>query len=191
MSLKPSLGTTLKIFFSYAREDKDLWNTLDKQLSGLKREGVITGWHEGEISPGVEWQALIEKHLRVSDVILLLISPDFVASDYCYTIVMTRAINRHENGEARVIPILLRPTDFKGLPFARLQYLPVNGQAVTSWENKDAAFLSIVEGIRKAIEELVAKLVSEPSPNRDWCVAEHTNDDMESSLPSQSVFHRS
>src|SRR5579859_2758200 len=164
MSLKSGLGTTLKIFFSYAPEDKYLWNTLDKHLSGLKREGIITGWHEGEISPGIEWQALIEKHLRISDVILLLISPDFLASDYCYTVVMTRAINRHENGDARVIPILLRPTDFKGLPFASLHSLPVNGQAVTSWEDKDAAFLNIAEGIRKAIEELVAKLVSEPRP---------------------------
>jgi len=131
MSLKSSLGAALKIFFSYAREDKDLRDTLAKQLSGLQRQGIITSWYDGEISPGVDWQALIEKYLQHSDIILLLVSPDFVASDYCYSVVMKRAISRHENGEARIIPILLRPTDFKDLPFAKLQYLPVNGRAVT------------------------------------------------------------
>ncbi len=165
MSLKSSLGAALKIFFSYAHEDKDLRDTLAKQLSGLKRQGIITSWYDGEISPGGDWQALIEKYLRLSDIILLLISPDFIASDYCYSVVMRKAISRHENGEARIIPILLRPTDFKDLPFAKLQYLPVNGRAVTLWKNKDAAFLNIVEGIRKAIEEFVIKLLSEPPPS--------------------------
>jgi hypothetical protein len=165
MALQSSLGTALKIFFSYAQEDKDLRDALAKQLSGLKRQGIITGWHDGEICPGDDWQALAEKHLRLSDIILLLISPDFIVSDYCYSGVMKKAISRHEQGEARLIPILLRPTDFKDLPFAKLRALPENGRAVTLWKNKDAAFLNIVEGIRQVIEEFVIKLLSEPPPS--------------------------
>src|SRR5579859_550238 len=166
MALQSGLGAALKIFFSYAQEDKDLRDALAKQLSGLKRQGIITGWHDGEIHPGDEWQALTEKHLRLSDIILLLISPDFIASDYCYSGVMKTAISRHEHGEARLIPILLRPTDVRDLPFAKLHALPGNGRAVTLWKNKDAAFLNIVEGIRKVIEEFVIKLLSEPPPSR-------------------------
>src|SRR6266700_4339770 len=166
MSLKSGLGKALKIFFSYAHEDKDLRDTLAKQLSSLKKQGLITSWHDGEISPGSEWQSVIEKYLHLSDIILLLISPDFIASDHFYSVELRQVMDRHERGEARIIPILLRPTDFKGLPFAKLQYLPANGRAVTLWKNKDSAFLNIVEGVRKVVEEFVTKLLSEPPPSR-------------------------
>ncbi|MGH7325546.1 MAG: AAA-like domain-containing protein, partial [Candidatus Rokuibacteriota bacterium] len=87
-------------------------------------------------------------------VILLLVSADFVASEYCYDIEMRRALERHTRGQATVIPVIVRPVTWSGAPFAKLQALPKDGKAVTTWENRDAAFLEIAEGIRRVIGEL-------------------------------------
>ena len=93
------------------------------------------------------------EHLKTDQIILLLISADFIHSDFCYRIEMNQAIDRHDAREARVIPILLRPTDWQGTPFSKLEALPKDGKAVTSWPNIDEAFLDIVQGIRQAIDD--------------------------------------
>src|SRR6266567_4117651 len=143
---------SIELFYSYAHEDEPLRQELEKHLSLLKRQGYITGWHDRDISAGQEWKHEIDSHLDSAQIILLLVSPDFMASDYCYDIEVKRAIQRHESGEARVIPVILRPVDWKDAPFGKLRPLPTNGIAVTSWSNPDAAFLDVVQGIRKAIE---------------------------------------
>lgn len=99
----------------------------------------------------------VDEHLNTSQIILLLISPDFIASDYCYDKEMNRALERHEVGEARVIPVILRPVDWTKAPFSKLKALPTDGKAVTKWANRDSAFLDIAQGIRKVIEELAAQ----------------------------------
>ena len=76
----------------------------------------------------------IDEHLEAADVVLLLISADFLASDYCYDTEMKRALEKHKAGKARVIPIIIRPVDWKGAPFGELQALPKNAKAVTSWQ---------------------------------------------------------
>ncbi len=137
-----------------------------KHLSGLKRQGLITGWHAGEIEAGSEWDALLKKHLMQADIILLLISPDFIDSDNCYCIEMTLALERHQRHEAHVIPILLRPTEMTGLPFAILSPLPPDGKPVTGERrrNKDQAFAQIARAIRDLIEAMGERLPSEPAP---------------------------
>jgi tetratricopeptide (TPR) repeat protein len=164
MSATLHLGKVLKIFYSYARRDKKLRDELARHLSGLQRQGLIAGWYDGEIRAGSEWDTELKKYLNQSDIILLLISPDFVASDYCYCLEMRQALERHERGEARVIPILLRSTDLQGLPFAFLQFLPPDGKPVTRSRDKDDAFTKITEALRKVINEIGAKLPSEPAP---------------------------
>ncbi len=144
----------IEVFFSYAHEDEDLRDELAKHLSILKRQGVITAWYDREISAGTEWAGEIDAHLNTARVILLLISADFLASDYCYDIELTRAMERHTEGEARVIPVILREVDWKGAPFGKLQALPKNAKPVTNWANRDAAFTDVARGIRKAVEEL-------------------------------------
>src|ERR1700730_7196255 len=144
----------IEVFCSYAHKDEKWRNELESQLSNLKRQGLITSWHDRNISAGTDWAGEIDAHLNRASIILLLISPDFIASDYCYGVEMKRAMERFEAGESYVIPIILRPTYWKGTPFARLQVLPVDGKPVTSWRNHDKAFLEIAKGIRKAVEEL-------------------------------------
>jgi hypothetical protein len=145
---------TFEIFFSYAHEDELLRDELAKQLSLLKRQGLINAWYDRQISPGTLWTTEIDEHLNAAHIVLLLISPDFMVSNYCYDIEMQRALERDETGEARVIPIILRPTDYMSAPFAKLQVLPKDGLPVTLWRDTDEAFLDIARGIRKVVEDL-------------------------------------
>src|SRR5262245_50373765 len=96
----------IKIFYSYSHKDEGLRNELEKHLSVLKRSGVIAGWHDRKIVRGAEWSSEIDEHLETADIILLLVSSDFIASDYCYEIEMKRAMERHALRTARVIPII-------------------------------------------------------------------------------------
>src|SRR5438034_895380 len=114
------------LFYSYAHEDEPLRNELEKHLSLLQRRGVITTWHDRKIVPGTDWAHVIDSHLNEAAIILLLISPDFMASDYCYGNEMQLALDRHKQGLAHVVPILLRPVDWQDAPFSHLHYLPSN-----------------------------------------------------------------
>jgi tetratricopeptide (TPR) repeat protein len=145
---------TVKLFFCYAREDKALRDELEQHLSLLKRQKHITTWYDREITPGSAWEKEIDTHLNSAHIILLLVSPDFLASDYSYGIEMKRAMERHEAGTARVIPIILRPVYWTGAPFSHLQVLPTDARPVISWSDRDNAFADITENIHKAVEEL-------------------------------------
>jgi tetratricopeptide (TPR) repeat protein len=120
----------------------------------LKNNGVITNWHDRSISAGTEWEQEINEHLNSADIILLLISADFLASRYCYSVEMKRAMERHEAGEATVIPIILREVVWKGAPFGKLQALPTDSKPVTRWSNRDRAFANVARGIKEAAERL-------------------------------------
>ncbi len=154
MSDPTSAAKPLEVFYSYAHEDEALRKKLNNHLSILKRKGVISEWHDRNISAGTDWEKQISKHLNSADIILLLVSSDFLASDYCYSIEMDRALERDKAGEARVIPIILRAVDWRGAPFGHLQALPTDAEAITSWKNEDEAFTDVARGIRKVAEEL-------------------------------------
>lgn len=139
-----------KVFFSYAHEDEAFKNKLIKHLSILKRQSVIETWHDRMISAGGEWKGQIDENLERADVILLLVSADFLASDYCFDVEMKRALERHEMGEARVIPIMLRTVDWTGAPFSKLQALPKDAKPINEWPDEDVAFTDVATGIRSA-----------------------------------------
>jgi hypothetical protein len=149
----------IEIFFSYSHKDEDLRDELATHLSMLKRQGVIAAWHDREISAGTEWANAIDQHMESARVILLLISANFLASNYCYDIELKRAMERHESSEARVIPIILKPVDWSGAPFSKLQALPKNAKSITTWENRDEALLDVAQGIRKVVNELSASFL--------------------------------
>lgn len=144
----------VQIFYSYSHKDESLRKRLENHLAILQRQGLITGWHDRMIGAGREWKGEIDVALESAQVILLLISPSFVASDYCYDVEMKRALERHEMGQAKVIPVILRPVDWHAAPFGKLQALPRDAKAVTSWRVQDEAFKNVAEGIRGAVEEL-------------------------------------
>jgi O-acetyl-ADP-ribose deacetylase (regulator of RNase III) len=146
----------IEIFISYAHEDETLRQRLGKHLSSLRREGVITEWHDREITAGSEWATEIDHHLDSAQVILMLVSADFIDSEYCFGIEMTRALERHQAGDARVIPVVLRAVDWTHSPLGKLQALPRDAKPVTSWPDQDSAFLDVTEGIRSALRQLAA-----------------------------------
>src|SRR5712692_10397558 len=160
--------SNVKIFLCSAREDGSLRKKLEKQLQTLQRYGLIDAlWHSESIIAGTETAQEIGKHLSTAQVILLLISPYFMSSDDCYTI-MLRAMQRHERGEAHVIPIILRPVDWRGAPFGRLKVLPTNERPVTTWSNLDEALYDVAAGIRKAIERWAGNSsINSPTPPED------------------------
>ncbi len=143
-----------QLFFSYSHKDEELRDKLAGHFSGPRNEGVIGDWHDRRITAGEEWAGKIDEHLETADIILLLISADFLSSPYCYEVEMQQAMRRHEAGQACVIPIILRPVVWRHTPFARLQALPKNAQPVTSWADLDQAMVNVTEGILKAAEDL-------------------------------------
>ncbi|MGH8693883.1 MAG: TIR domain-containing protein [Burkholderiales bacterium] len=147
----------IEVFISYSHKDGDLCRELVEHLSTLRRRQVIAGWHDRQILAGEDWAGRIDEHLNSAGVILLLVSSSFLASNYCYDIEMMRAIERHDAGEAIVIPVILRACDWQGAPFSRLQALPRDARAITSWPNRDEAFADVAQGIRAAVAALQAR----------------------------------
>jgi tetratricopeptide (TPR) repeat protein len=149
----------LQVFISYSHKDEELRQEFVKHLRQLKRDGLIEDWHDREITAGSEWEGRIDQHLNAADIIVLLISPDFVASEYCYGIEMKRALERHAAGKARVVPVILRPSDWLTSPFAKLNALPKDALPVVDWPTQDPklhdhGFLNVVEGLRRVAREL-------------------------------------
>lgn len=142
----------MELFISYAHEDERYRKELGKHLSVLLRQKVITAWHDREIVAGQEWSREIDARLESASVIVLLVSPDFVDSEYCWDTEMARALDRHRRKEALVIPVFIRPVYCEGAPFAALQALPTDARPVSTWTDQDAAWLDVVRGIRKTIE---------------------------------------
>jgi hypothetical protein len=151
------------LFYSYSHKDEALRDELETHLSLLRRQGVISGWHDRRIGAGSEWAGQIAHQLEAADVILLLVSADFLASDYCYDVEMKRALERHGAGTARVIPVILRPCDWQSAPLGRLQALPRDAKPVTSWKDRDEAFTDVARGIRNAVTSLAAGAVGHPA----------------------------
>ena len=148
------MAERINVFLAYAHEDEKLLERLKRHLSPLIRPGLIDVWYDRVINAGEEWQQEIKERLDNAHLILLLVSPNFVSSDYCYRVEMRRAIERHERGEARVIPIILRPVIWQSTPFGKLQALPKDAKPVTKWPSHDDGFFDIVSSLKQVIENL-------------------------------------
>lgn len=145
------------LFFSYSHADEALRDQLEIQLALLKRQGVIETWHDRRIVAGDELDKAIGGHVENDDIILLLVSPEFIASDYCYEKEMARAMERHNAREATVIPVILRFCEWHHAPFGKLMATPTDGKPVTSWADRDQAFLTVAQAIRIAAEKFNGK----------------------------------
>lgn len=150
----PNPNKPINVFISYAREDEDLKKELERHLSVMVRQGHIKTWHDRLIQAGKEWDPAIKANLEEAQIILLLVSSWFMASDYINDVELRQAMARHKSGTARVIPIKLKPVDLKGTELSQLQTLPRNANPVTSWANRDEAFFNVAQGIRRVVESM-------------------------------------
>ena len=144
----------VRVAFSYSHKDEELRDQLETHLKLLQRQGVISTWHDRKILGGENWAGVIDDNFKRADLILLLVSADFLASDYCYETEMKLALEREVSGEARVVPVTLRACDWKGALFGKLQGFPKDMKPVTSWPNRDEAWTDVAAGIRKVAEQL-------------------------------------
>src|SRR5436305_8450198 len=151
----------VNIFFCYAHEDEPYLNKLKAYLRPLQRQALIDVWYDRDISAGSEWEQEISQRLNEAKIILLLVSPDFLNSDYCYSVEMKRALERHERKEARVIPVILRPIYWQGV-LGNIQALPTDAKPVVdrSWHTLDEALYDVAEGIRTVVVQLGTPPVS-------------------------------
>jgi hypothetical protein len=153
----------VRLFFSYSHEDEALRDELEKHLASLKHQGIIDAWHDRRIEAGEEWASQIDDQLRTADIILLLVSADFIASPYCYDLEMKEALRRHKAGEAKVIPVVLRPCDWHDLPFGKLQVATRDGRAVVKFPTLDDGFLEVVQAIKAAAKSMHRSTAQIPS----------------------------
>ncbi len=161
-------GSALEVFYSYAQADEALRRQLETRLKSLERQGFIVGWHRGLLPPGANYRRETEQHLQSASLILLLLSPEYIACDECYA-EMERALDRYHAGEALVVPVLLRPVEFDDLPVSTLQPLPIDGKAVSEWISRDRAWRDIARGIRHILEhERAEPALSAPTRTRLW-----------------------
>jgi len=149
-SLSP-VTKAIKVFTLYAPKDASYLLDLEKQLTRLKKQGMITTWDSSKILPGYITDHEIEKHLNAAQLILPLISADLLADDDSYDL-LDRAMSKHTAGTAHVVPILLRPCD-SGLE--KFEVLPSNKDPISKWSRRDDAFMDITQGIRKVVEDLL------------------------------------
>ena len=142
------------LFYSYAHEDESLRDELAGHLKIMERRGVIRPWHDRCLTPGQKWDSEINAQLAAADLVLLLVSADFIKSDYIWSHELDVAMKRHERGEANVVPVMLRAVDITDAPFAALQGLPTDLKPVTSWPNRDEAWMDVAKGIRRTVEKI-------------------------------------
>lgn len=146
----------LKVFVSYSHTDEKLKDSLLRHLKPLERMGLITEWHDRKLIAGENWVNEISKNLEDADIVLLLVSIDFINSNYCYDVELDRALERHAVGACRVIPVILRGCLWQHTPFSKLQALPRDAKPAVSWPDLDEALASVAEGLRAAADEILA-----------------------------------
>ena len=139
------------VFFSYCHKDEAIRDELETHLVMLKRQGVIRTWHDRRIVAGDEFDGQISENLESADIILLLVSPYFLASNYCYDVELKRAMERHDANSARVIPVIVDPCDWHSAPFGKLLAMPKDGKPISKFPNIHDAFLQVTNAIRQAI----------------------------------------
>jgi CheY-like chemotaxis protein len=155
----------VRLFYSYAHEDEKLRAELERHLKILQHRGLIQPWHDRAIVPGALWDAEIHQQLLQADLVLLLLSSYFMGSDYILGVELKTALRRAAEGSATVVPILLRPLDLDGLdsddlPMAQLlqrQGLPRDLKAVTSWRQREEAWVNVSKGLRSTVADIQAR----------------------------------
>ena len=156
-----------RVFFSYSHKDEELRDRLETHLAMLKRENIVETWHDRRITAGDEWKGQIDSNLESADVVLLLVSADFLNSYYCYDVELQRALELHNEGKSKVIPVILKHCDWKSAPFSKLQAAPKDGKPIVSWTDLDEAFLNVVQMLRDSLKKVTKNSLADKSNSVD------------------------
>jgi len=156
-----------KLFVSYSRRDSEFLEDFKTHIAGLKRNDLIEEWIDQQINPGEVWEKTLKLELETADIIIFFVSSDFIASDYIHNVEVTKAIERHNNSEVIIVPVIIRPCDFQSTQLNIFQALPKNAEPVSKWEDKDEAWLNVVEGIKRIIEGFEKKTSNKNKSNKD------------------------
>lgn len=175
-----------ELFFSYSHVDEVLRNELEIHLSALKRQRLISSWHDRRIGAGQYIHDEISEHLEKADIILLLVSPDFIASNYCYNNEVKKALELHANNKTVVIPVILRPCDWHDLPFGQLMATPIDGKPITKFPNRDEAFLGVVEAIKHVLNDIEGQLQHPFSASQQEQQSQPSEEEPSQRLPRSS-----
>lgn len=151
-----TMADPIQVFVSYVAEDESSRGDLYDHLSTLVRGGLITLWSDRDVPPGANRAREVGQRLAAADLILLLVSPSYLASDECGDVEVDRALARHEAGQARVVPIILRPCDWKDERLGRLRPAPLDGEPVSRWTSPDEAWTDVARRLRGVVRELSA-----------------------------------
>jgi TIR domain len=153
----------ISLFYSYSHKDENLRRKLETHLAALRRSELIAEWHDRKLEPGDAWKGEIDHYVTTADIILLLVSADFINSDYCWGEEMAKALARHHRGEARMIPVILRYCHWQSTPLGRLQAAPKDGKPIMSWSDRDKAFHDVVAAIERAAHSVRATPARNPA----------------------------
>lgn len=194
MAITDGRQQTIRLFYCYSHADESLRDALAAHLSVLRRNGLITEWHDRRIMPGATLSGSIGTSLDEADLILLLVSADFLNSDYCWDVEMQRALERHELGLVIVVPVILRTVDWSETPFKDLLALPLDGRPVSSWADRDEAFADVAMSLRRLITDLRDRQMSPNSTPSTMITSEVWEADEDGLLDLQEIsegaFHR-
>lgn len=163
-----------RVFYSYSHRDAELRERLGTYLAPLKQQQKIIEWHDRQIEPGANWETEISSQLDAADLILLLVSADFLASEYCFGVEVEKAMARLKRGEVRVVPILLKPCLWEESRFSELQIIPRDAKAIASWSSADEALNEVASEIRQLVSESppsVSKPSAEPEERHQFDVS--------------------
>ena len=146
-----------KLFFSYSHKDEELRNELETHLALLKRQGIISSWHDRRISAGEDFGQAISSELESAQVVLLLVSANFLASDYCFEKEMGRALEKHADGTAVLVPVILHPCDWQSSPLGSLRATPTDGLAISMHANQHEALACVAKDVREAANRFIER----------------------------------
>lgn len=155
-AITASTPKAVRIFCSYSHKDSKYRAELETFLAGLKMQGLVNIWHDRLIKPGTDWAKDINSNLDHANLVLLLVSSDFIASQYCMGIELKNALARQQKEDVRIVPILIRECDLAGTPLTKLQWLPTGAKPVKKWSDRDSAWTDVAKNLRKTVEEMVA-----------------------------------
>ncbi len=153
----------MRTFISYSHADETFRQELEKHLSLLKREKRLSIWHDRRIRAGDDIDGEISESLETADLALFLVSSDFIASNYCYGVELARALERKQQGSLIVVPVIARPCDWHSSPLGILKGVPRDGKPISTWGNRDEAYLDVINELRKLLPKQEVDLATTAS----------------------------